>query len=349
MTTHNISLKDIRRECSNDDFFIKIAKKIDDYEDVSKSLCIPEWILESITQKKEHDLEKTVAILRSWKRKMGSSGTYFMLIQSFLQMEDRSVAEAILTYVKELSSTSNLENDSKSTLELCFDNWDSLSKSEKERKENELLDENDHVCESFIDLILRLIKSFESRKVNPKTMLCIVMSTSYGIRSSSTVEINPDKCYDIHDVFMILLNHSSWFNYKLISVIVKKIGDEAEMKLVEQYQNNNLIPYLRRCIFEIPSQSFSPSGSHSDKSSLFLKVFDKLFLTGLEVEAIRRNLAKMLDLNTAILLFQFYKKGCLELFFLVNNAVFNPSQSIYLEWIPSREAYRVTADLVTIL
>ena len=101
--------------------------------------------------------------------------------------------------------------------------------------------------------------------------------------------------------------------------------------------------------YEIPPQSIGPSSSHSQTSRLFLKIVDNLLITGIELKCIQHNLAELLELDYSAFHCQFYKEGCLELFFSVSTIIFNPLQSHDLELEPSREAYRITADLVTIL
>ena len=119
--------------------------------------------------------------------------------------------------------------------------------------------------------------------------------------------------------------------------------------MMQEYRHKTLILYLRRCIFEIPSKSCSPCDSQLPKTCLFLKVFDNILLTALEIKAIKCNLADMLRINASTLYFDHYEEECFELFFTVNKEVFSPQESIFLEWVPSKEAFRITTDLITIL
>ena len=132
-------------------------------------------------------------------------------------------------------------------------------------------------------------------------------------------------------------------------VVVNEFGTENEKRLMQEYQHNTLIPYLKKSIFEIPLSSCSPSDSQSKRISIFLKVFEKITLTGIELKAIMCNLADMLKINKSIFYFDHFEEGCLELFFTVSKEIFNPQEYVFLEWAPSKKAFRITTDLVTIL
>ena len=346
---YDIDIENIEKECpDDDDFFIKISMKIDDFIEVGRNLKVSERKMETIMQKPD-DSEKKVAVLWAWKRKFGSDATYLALIKAFLDIEDRIMAECIMKYAKDVFIAPQSRKISQMAPEKSFRNWATMSESEQESVRNDLRKENSHVRETYASLIVKLNASFINRNVNPRKVQLFV--ENYGIPegskfSSSAFEFNKDDNMD--DVFLILSRHSSWFNHQLFTVTVNNMGDQSEKNMLKQYQEAILIPYLKRCIFEIPSQSFSLSLPLKN-TSLFLKVFDKILLSGLEVKAVQQNLAELLGLNTSILHFQFYEKGCFELVFSVNTAVFNPLKCQHLEWDPSREAFRITTELVAIL
>ena len=101
MTKFNVQYSDLQREC-NDGLFNDIIEDIESYADMAKSLRISEAKFKAIHDSKEDENGKSLAVLKAWKRKHGSDGTYLILVEAFLMMDDRTVAERIITYVKSL-------------------------------------------------------------------------------------------------------------------------------------------------------------------------------------------------------------------------------------------------------
>lgn len=338
-----MTIKDIKRECSdNDDFFLGISMKINDLAVVSRHLKVPECNLESTA---DDDSDRKINVLWTWKRKFRSNATYLALIRAFLEMGNQIVAESIIEYVKHVLEPPQVRKESHITPAKCFPNWETMSENEKEKVENDLLEKGHQVRKAFSSLVLKLCNSFADRGVKPIDVQLIVVN--YGVPDGSCRSaFDFGKNDNMGDVFMVISQHSSWFNHQLFSVVVDEIGNQTEKHILQEYLEKCLVPYLKSCVFEIPSRSFSSCGSSSQKTSLFLKVFNKTLLTGSDIKTIQRNLARLLGLNTSILHFCHYEEGCLELFFSVSIAVFR--ESIYLEWVPSREAYMITVDVINL-
>ena len=323
-----MTLQDIDRVCSDDvDLSLEFSLK----SDRSKKMKFSEIELEHITHERQDGSEKPVK----------SDATYLTLVKDYLKIGDTSGAESIMKYAKDDIPAAQLNRVSLSNLAKCFDNWDKMSKSEKEKKVFDLENENKDVREAFSLLIYKLCHSFVYRDVEPNDVQLLVQN--YGC----VTELSKDD--DMLTVFLTLSKHSSWFNVELFSLVFRVIGNQEENDLFQQYQQKILIPYLQRCIFEIPSHSFGSSSSQLQPTSLFLKVVDDILLSGIEVKTTQRSLAKLLQIDHSAFGLEFYKKGCFELFFSVSIVSYNPLHSHYLDWDPSRESYKVNADLVTIL
>ena len=343
LLNHGMTIKDIKRECSdNDDFFLGISMKIKDLTGVCCHLKVPECNLETTVG---DDSDRKVDILWTWKRKFRNNATYLALIRAFLKMGNQTLAEFIIEYAKHVLEPPQVRKDSLVTPAKCFPNWETMSESYKEKVENDLLKKGSQVRKAFSSLVLKLCNSFADRGVKPIDVQLIVVN--YGVPDgSSRSAFDFGRNDNMSEVFMVISQHSSWFNHQLFSVVVDEIGNQTEKDLLQEYLEKSLVPYLKSCIFEIPSRSFSSCHSSSQKTSLFLKVFNKALLTGLDVKAIQHNLAQLLGLNTSILHFCHYEEGCLELFFSVSTAVFH--ESIYLEWVPSKESYRIAVDVINL-
>ena len=95
--------------------------------------------------------------------------------------------------------------------------------------------------------------------------------------------------------------------------------------------------------------------SQSQRTNLLFQVPTDLYLTGNQVKTVQRNLAKLLGLeNGAILRFEDYNIGSIELIFSLPSFIFNESSSkpklfAFIEWRESKNCYEVNADLFTVL
>ena len=315
---YNLSLQEIDRNCSNnDDIFLEFTPT----SEVSKKIKLTENEFEAVTPKKHNGSEKS---------------TYLTLIRDFLIKDDKSGAESIVKYAKD-----DLNRVSQVYPAKCFDNWDRMSDSEKAEIVYNLKRESQHVRQAYTKLIDKLCVSFRDRGVETSRVRTI--ASSY-IKFDGCFELSKDD--DMFTVFRAFLPDNPWFNFELLSLFVEVIGTQEEKQLFQDYLQNIVIPYLHQCIFVIP---FKQSICSQQPLGLFLKVVDDILLTGLEVKTTQLNLADLLGLSHSAFVFDFYKRGCFELFFYVSTVTFDPMQSYYLDWDPSKQAYRVTADLVTIL
>ena len=342
-----MKITDINKPCSDkEDFIIEISMKIDDHDyiEFGRHLHFSESELRSITQDKTCDRKQTIQVLSLWRKKMAKNATYLALIRACLKTKFQDVAECVMKYAKNASAKPDEGETSQLFPEKCYPNWKEMPQFEKENVINKLRDEHKLVKEAFASFVVNLSGSFSERGVDPKDLQLFLQAYTsckppFEFKKNDTVK----------DVFIAISKRSTWFNDDLFEVVVNKFGTEAEKGSLQEYRTITLIPYLKRSIFQISSKSFSSCDSQSERITIFLKVFEKITLTGIELKAIVCNLANMLKINRSIFNFDHFKEGWFELFFTVNKEVFNPQESVFLEWAPSKKAFRITADLVTIL
>ena len=230
----------------------------------------------------------------------------------------------------------------------CYPNWDDLTESEKEDVKNTLMDKNQDIREAYTVFFSQVMHSFNKRKVDPMVIRSLANSYGQALSEAFAVSSNND---NIVTVFYEFSRQCTWFNYELLRVVLKIEGNDVEKECLKTYECDYLIPYLNLSIFEIPcTPSADPSRTH-----LLFKVSADLCITGNQVKAIQRNLAKLLGFeHCAILHFEDYNEGCIELVFSLPTAVLNISHQdspllSFIEWEESRSCYKVTADLVTVL
>ena len=328
----------------------------DDYIAAGHCLNLSTERAHSISQSDKSDVQKKIELLWAWKRKNGSGATYKDLVKSFLKIEDRFVAESILKYIsKRMTSlpqtaTSHLTPE---RAEHHYPNWKDLTETEQEAVRNQLLDDNRDVRKAYAVFVAQLMRSFRKREVDPREIQSIVCS--YGTSEKDKLEsmvFDFRRDDSVSDVFSELSKHCTWFNYDALQVIVEILGDESERMRLKEYEDKHLIPYLKRSIFEIPC---APPHTRSQRTELFLKVSADLVITGGEVKAIQRNLAKLLGFQSSVILhFHDYNEGCIELVFSLPTVVLENSSPksklfTYIEWDKSNQSYKVNVDLVTVL
>ena len=354
MQQYCLSDEQLEKEC-DDGLFIEVSQQIEDYMKLGHCLDLSKETLTNISTKKNGDVEKKNAVLWSWKRKNGSAATFGELVKVFLKMEDKFVAESILKYLSIKFTSAKHQMPCKFAPQKAKDrypNWDEFTESDKEKVINTLMDENRDVREAYTFFVGKIIPSFKERNVDP--MYIQSLATSFGTSRSLHRSLVFDFSKDdrITTVFSELSKHCSWFNYELMQVIVKIAGNDSEKTYLKTYENEHLIPYLKHSIFEIPCD---PSEDQSQRTNLLFKISEDLCITGSEVKAIQRNLAKLLGFpNGAILHFQDYNVGCIELVFSLPTVILNESSHnsqlfVYIKWEESRKCYKVNVDLVTVL
>ena len=355
MSQYGLSYEVVDKEC-DDGVFIEVSQHMnDDYIAAGHCLNLSTERVHSISRSDKSDVQKKIEVLWAWKRKNGSAATSKELVKAFLKMEDRFVAESILKYLSKKFTPGPTPSGCNLNPQKANTNWEELTSSEKEAVRNKLMDENHIVRKAYAVFVAQLLKSFKERKVDPYDIQSIANSFSplecQNVQDHSTV-FNFSKEVTISSVFSELTKHCTWFNYELLQVLVEILGNVSEKDYLLKYEDEHLVPYLNHSIFEIPC---TPSEDQARSTNLLLKVSADVYITGSEVKAIQRNLAKLLGFETSTLLrFENYNEGCIELVFslptvVLENSIPKSKLFTYIEWDKSSQSYKVNVDLVTVL
>ena len=125
----------------------------------------------------------------------------------------------------------------------------------------------------------------------------------------------------ISDIFIILCNYVSFFNYHIIEYIIKQYGSAKDHMRLQDYLKA-FCNFCQRSIFEVPQYVFS-SGSTTRVTAKVLAF--KLTEAGIDkIEEIQRAIAEIatiFQLRPSALQLYSIKKGCVELHFLISAAV----------------------------
>ena len=356
LSPYGLQYEELDKEC-DDYLLIEVSRHLQKIDQLKVGHCLnlSSKTLESIMQDKQHDEERKFAMLCEWKTINGSAATSLELLNIFLKMEDTVVLKSILKYLSNQNASEPQPIEvylAPEKAEDSYPNWNKLTECEKEAIRNKLMNENRDVRKAYTNFVFQLLRSFTKRNIHPGAIQTVVQC--YGASEGSQhqpIVFDFGKDDDVPHVFAVLSRHCSWFNYEAFQVLVDFLGDEDEKKYLKTYENDHLIPYLKRSIFEIPCSS----QCQSQHTNFHFKVPTDLCITGNEVKAVQHNIAKLLGLeNAAILHFVNYNIGCIELIFSLPTVVLNdispkPQLITFMEWKKSKRCYKINVGLVTVL
>ena len=132
--------------------------------------------------------------------------------------------------------------------------------------------------------------------------------------------INLEKADSIDDIFWILKDYMSFFNYHLIEHIIIVLGTEEDKAELKKYKMN-FQKYAERRVYECPPQ-FGPV-SNADHADIFVKVDSRYEdFTVIEIEVFSQKLSELLNVSTkGVLCLCTVEKGCFQLTFQVSPLV----------------------------
>ena len=160
LSQYNVSREKLEEEC-DDNLIIEVSQHIKDHNEICYYLNLSNDELTHISQSKEDNVDGKIDILVTWKRKNGSAATVLALLEAFLEMGDQSVAESILEYFLQKTTSEPLQTPSTCTLAhnkttSHYPNWETLTESENEAVRHQLMDENHDVRKAYTNLSCHL-------------------------------------------------------------------------------------------------------------------------------------------------------------------------------------------------
>ena len=131
---------------------------------------------------------------------------------------------------------------------------------------------------------------------------------------------NLEKADSIDDIFWILKDYMSFFNYHIIEHIIVVLGTEEDKVELKKYKTN-FQQYAQRRVYECPPQ-FGPV-SNADHADIFVKVDSRYEdYTVIEIEVFSQKLSELLNVSTlGVLRLCTVEKGCFQLTFQVPSLV----------------------------
>ena len=193
-----------------------------------------------------------------------------------------------------------------------------LTGSEKEILRGRLLDDFQKISSEFSELNRTICESLTNREVPTQRVTVILQylrafssSTSHapllGIHIDAITSENT-----IHDIFDILWNYISFFNYQITEHLIHNLGTDYDKVLLCKYKRN-LDEYCNRNIFECPSYSTA----YCHQAALVLKV------EGIEQYSLKNLIVLMTHVSRALSILDHslrlysVEEGCVKLIFRV--------------------------------
>ena len=129
-----------------------------------------------------------------------------------------------------------------------------------------------------------------------------------------------EKAESISDIFWILKDYMSFFNYHIIKHIIKTLGTEEDKERLREYKKK-FHQYAKRRVYEcLPQYGPESKAGHAD---IFVKVDSQYEnYTVAEIEDFRHKLSKILHVSSqGVLRLCRVEKGCFQLLFQVPSFV----------------------------
>ena len=294
------------------------------HEQVAPYLGLSEQKVTNIRRDHPHSEEmRKLEVLREWKRQKGSGATRRSLVKAFIKMEDRETAEKIVRQVKMVCITHHHQSHPNDVMPdralQQYPNWEDMEDEEKEKIKENLIEENDEIKRCYAVCLSTLSECYSE---SPPSLDPIkVALTSYIKGSANTALPELKAAESIGQIFIIIAEHSSWFNYRILELAVDRINNEKGTSIFSSYLEDTLKPYLERSIYLVPRKSMS---THSTTSSSYVPcvlVVDGLEgLIAKEVKLIAQKLAKLLQIPSLQL--ESYECGSLHLIFGIDQEIF---------------------------
>ena len=206
-----------------------------------------------------------------------------------------------------------------------------LTHEQQQELRGRLQSESQQIMIQFQKLVSATIKSLDRQNVSPYKLLCHIMTLG-AFKHVFKINEMPQvpalhHCYTelkaaktIYEIFWVLNDYFSFFNYHIIEHIIEELGTEEDKAKLQKYKEN-FSRYAKRRIFEcLPEFGLVSDADHAD---VFVKVdthYDDC--TVADIEMFRHKLSEILHLSSqGILRLCRIDKGCFQLMFQVPSFV----------------------------
>ena len=201
----------------------------------------------------------------------------------------------------------------------------SLDEADRTDLEDQLQTETQEIILHFAKLTSDVKKSLQSLEIpldEIKHSILSLEAFTYNLAVKVLDEEDKQeikKAKTLSEVFIILCNYISFFNYQIIEYIIGIHGSEKDHERLKDYLQA-FHNFCKRSIFEVPQHVLSFSSRRTSKVLVFKFIEagnDRLH----EIEGVKGKIAKIFQLRSSALQLCSVRKGCIELHFMISTAV----------------------------
>lgn len=198
-----------------------------------------------------------------------------------------------------------------------------LSDDEKKDLVQKLSQDTENILESFADLMTDTSRSLKKRNVGVRDLVSV--SLNIGAYKSDKVQIplladdeqQLLKADSIDDVFIIIRRHISFFNYEILSYIIRKLGSSTDQENLKLYYEK-FQTFCKRKVFEVSPTVFASSAGDDNKAKLFVilvteDIVEKLY----DIKASQRRIASLIGVKSSTLRLHRIDKASIILVFSI--------------------------------
>ena len=200
-----------------------------------------------------------------------------------------------------------------------------LTDDDREDLFQRLNDDTADIIQCFADLLSSTSESLRRRQITLERL--IEVSLDLGVYKSGRNQIplleedqaKLKETTSFGSAFNILRDHMSFFNYELLSHIIRHLGDENDKKRFEVFCSK-FKDYCQRKVFEVPAGPavLHPSGSERSSRIKFVVVATPdLINTLADVKTAQRKIASLLGLRASTVQLERIDIGCVILVFSI--------------------------------
>ena len=207
-------------------------------------------------------------------------------------------------------------------------NVSGLTTDEKNKLVGRLITDYQQINDSFQDLLADTCDSLEKEGVTPKHLAkcCLTLEALDPVCQTKLTTDGPPtifrdrveemkKSTDIIDVFIILRDYFSFFNYHTLERLIARLGTDGDRSRLQKYKQE-LKDYCKRNIFEcIPILSLPSKSDHSVLGIKLGEQFKKFTLE--QLQYLKYNISKITGITEPALLVLYVEEGCLQITFLI--------------------------------
>jgi len=207
-------------------------------------------------------------------------------------------------------------------------NVSGLSEKDQTDLKYRLLEETENIKTNFAKFTLRIVESLEQNRVPlDKVKDCVLSLDAFTDNIGVKVLDEADRelisaATSYSGIFITLRKYISFFNYRIIRIIVEVYGCENDKQLMKEYLKE-LGNFCNRSVFEIPSDTFSSNARTEGLCKVFaIKCTDDTAKLSLKnVMALILTVCKVFKIRASALKLRTIKDGCVELVFNVSSPV----------------------------